>query len=87
MVLTVKTENGTKAMAPVPIAVAVVAAFNSVLALVIAFGVNVTAGQQAEIQSTANALIMLLISLSHAYRAYRSDKERWSHMNGGGSGK
>lgn len=78
--------SGDEPRAPaLPLSAAFVALVNTVMACVIAFGLELTPGQQAAITSTANSFVLFLVAASHAYRAYKSqlDKyERWSHLNG-----
>lgn len=60
----------------------IVAAVNSVLALVISFGVNLTASQQVEIAQVVNALVLLVVAASHAYGQLTAERSRWTHLNG-----
>ena len=55
--------NATKAQ--------IIVAVNAILAMVVAFGVNVTDGQQAAIQGGVNALLGLWISLTFHKSPYR----------------
>ncbi len=55
--------NATKAQ--------VIVVVNAALAMLVAFGVNVTDGQQAAIQGGVNALLGLWISLTYHRSPYR----------------
>lgn len=66
-----------------PVSAAVVAFVNTALQLIVSFGLDLTTYQQAAITTTVNSFVLLVLSLSHAYRAHLADSERWSHLNGG----
>lgn len=61
---------------------ALVALVNAFLALVVSFGLDVSAQQQASIQGVVNALVLVVIAGSHVYSQVTAERERWSHLDG-----
>lgn len=76
--------NGVQSRAAVviPISAAVVALANTLMTLVISFGLELSSAQQVSITATVNSFVVLIVSLSAVYRAHLADQERWSHLNG-----
>jgi hypothetical protein len=60
---------------------AMVAFVNAMLALVVSFGLDLSAQQQASIQGAVNALVLLVIAGSHLYSQVTIERERWSHLD------
>ena len=66
---TVRNGNSAVGVPVVAVTTAVIAFINSASALAISFGLSLSAEQLAEIQTTTNAFMLLLVSLGHLVTA------------------
>lgn len=67
------------------LAAAFVAVVNAAVGLVVSFGIDLTAAQQANIMALVNAFVILIVALLHVLSSREREKERlmrerWSHL-------
>ena len=83
---TVRNGNAAVGVPVVAVTTAVIAFINSVSALAISFGLNLSAEQLAEIQTTTNALMLLLVSIGHLITARKVESVTADIENGKNTG-
>ena len=63
-----------KAIPAMPLTVAILATVNSLMALLTAFGFDLSEAQRVAIEGTTNTVMILVIAVSHAIRASATEE-------------